>query len=146
MTVRRFGRFSVVGVANTLIHMMVAWGLVWGLNSPLLTANTIAFFVANLISFVANARLTFGTAVAWRRYPRFLMVSLTSLLASSVLVALAGLVGIHYLLAIAASALLSAALGFALSRSFVFLRQDSFEGVATRRGVGQGEISSSPNK
>jgi putative flippase GtrA len=120
MTGRRFATFCAVGGANTLVHMAVAWLMVSAAGLPLLPSNAVAFLVANLASFAANAKLTFGTTVQWRLYPAFLGVSMTALVASTVLVALADRAGIHYLIGIAVSAVLSAVVGFALSNRWVF--------------------------
>lgn len=117
---RRFITFCAIGGGNTLIHMGIAWLMVSYAQFTPLAANVIAFLGANFCSFAANARLTFSTAPDWRRYPGFLAVSLTGLAVSSALVWLAGRLHVHYLLAIAVAAVLSAIISFGLSSRLVF--------------------------
>jgi putative flippase GtrA len=120
MTGRRFARFCAVGGANTFVHMAVAWLLVSAAGLPLLPSNAVAFLVANMVSFLMNATFTFGMSLQWRRYPAFLGVSMTALVASTLLVALTDHAGVHYLVGIAAAAVLSAVVGFVLSNRWVF--------------------------
>lgn len=116
----RFLRFCALGGVNTLIHMAVASLQIELLAMRPVLANVGAYLVANLVSFFANARLTFGVAPDIRRYPHFLAVSLFGFAASTTMVALSGWLGIHYLVAIAIGAVISALIGFFMSARLVF--------------------------
>ena len=114
------GPVAPAAVSGTLVHLVAAWALIEVLGIALLLANMLAFLLANAVSFAANARLTFDAPIRWRRYSRFLGVSLSALAISTLIVWVAANLGIHYLFAIAASAMISAVLGYLLSRRWVF--------------------------
>lgn len=117
---KRFLRFCVVGVANTLLHLAVVYTLVEVLGLLPTMANVLAFIVANLFSFLVNSRWTFQQAAGLQRYSRFLVVSLTGLVLSWLCVALAGQLGVHYMLGVIASVGAVAVSGYLLNRRFVF--------------------------
>jgi putative flippase GtrA len=55
---RTFARFATVGVANTLIDLLLFWVLVQPLG--ILAANVVSTSAGMAFSFVANGRHTFG--------------------------------------------------------------------------------------
>ncbi len=97
---RQFTGFSLIGIVNTLIHLVIVTGLVELFSVYSVLANGIAFISANLFSFWANSRWSFRAVISTQRYLRFLTVSLlglaVSLLASIVSEALSW----HYLIGV----------------------------------------------
>ncbi len=97
---RQFTGFSLIGIVNTLIHLVIVTGLVELFSVYSVLANGIAFISANFFSFWANSRWSFRAVISTQRYLRFLTVSLlglaVSLLASIVSEALSW----HYLIGV----------------------------------------------
>ena len=77
--IRAFGIWAIVGVANTLVHLVVVMSLVEGLNVDPVMANGWAFVCANLFSYWANSRFTFRGTLSSKGYLRFFSVSLVGL-------------------------------------------------------------------
>lgn len=96
-TGRQFTGFSVIGVVNTLIHLMIVIGLVEWLSIYPALANGMAFIGANLFSFWANSRWSFRVSATRQRYVRFLTVSLLGLFASVLAIQLSEALQWHYL-------------------------------------------------
>lgn len=117
---KRFLRFCMVGVANTLLHMAVVYTLVEEVGMLPRLGNMLAFVVANLFSFFVNSRWTFQQAAGLQRYTKFFLVSLTGLALSWLCVALAEKIGVHYMLGVIASVGAVAVTGYLLNRRFVF--------------------------
>jgi putative flippase GtrA len=112
-----FFSYSLVGLANTLIHWQIFFVLrvAFGLDQS--TSNFIAFCVAASFSFYANALYTFEAKLSVPGYVLFLCV----------MGALSFIVGhlgdrwhLHGLLTVATFSLLSLVLGFLFSRFVVF--------------------------
>lgn len=93
--------FSLVGAANTLIHLMMITGLVELFSVHAVPANGMAFITANLFSFWVNSRWSFRAAVTRQRYVRFLAVSLLGLTISLLASAVAEVFNWHYLAGVA---------------------------------------------
>ncbi len=68
-------RFATVGVAATIIHVLVAVALVELLNWHPGLANGIAFIVANLFSYAVNTHWSFERKISLKSWYRFLTVS-----------------------------------------------------------------------
>lgn len=96
-TGRQFTGFSLIGVVNTLLHLMVVTGLVELFSVHPIPANGMAFITANLFSFWANSRWSFRVAVTRQRYLRFLAVSLLGLFVSLLAIAISEALQWHYL-------------------------------------------------
>ena len=94
---RQFTGFSLIGIINTLIHLIMVIGLVELLTIHPLPANGLSFISANLFSFWANSRWSFRVAVTSQRYMRFLAVSLLGLAISLLAIAISEALQWHYL-------------------------------------------------
>ena len=116
----RFLRFCTVGVANTVLHLMVVYALVELLMFAAPLANALAFVVANLFSFFANSRWTFQQSSDIQRYLRFVAVSCVGLAISWLSVVGAQSMGFHYMLGVVVSVVAVALSGYILNRLFVF--------------------------
>ena len=89
----RAARFALVGVLNTIVDVLVYWGLVALSLHPVL-ANLGAFIVANVQSYFINARFTFSTngkaaAISPAGYLKYALSHSFSLIASTAIIALA---------------------------------------------------------
>lgn len=95
------GRFALVGVAATLIHAMVAMGLIerWALHPG--AANGAAFVVANLASYVANTCWSFKARMRLHNWGRFVVVSFAAWVLTVAIASAVAEAGGHYLLGIA---------------------------------------------
>lgn len=71
-------RFASVGVVATLIHVVVAVGLIEGKQLHPSIANGIAFIVANQFSYVANTHWAFVAKINIKSWYRFAAVSFIS--------------------------------------------------------------------
>lgn len=72
-------RFAAVGALATLIHVAVAaWALQTRAWSPA-AANGLAFVIANLVSYLANTRWSFGARPGAGNALRFTAISLAAL-------------------------------------------------------------------
>ncbi len=79
-------RFAGVGLAATLAHVTVALALRYGMALPAQLANLLGFCCAVMLSYFGHGRITFGiTPVHALHFPRFLVISVSALLISSVI-------------------------------------------------------------
>jgi putative flippase GtrA len=91
-----FIRFGLVGIVNTGVHAGIVIALMETLAPPAYVANGIAFMFANVMSYCINSRFTFRTAISFRGYRKFLLVSLLSLALTLAITSLAEYSGLHY--------------------------------------------------
>ena len=96
----RIGRFALIGVLNTGVHLAVVISLVELLHVFPVWANGAAFVCANLFSFWANSRWSFKRRMSRARYIRFLSVSLLSLFATLGLTSLGEMLNLYYLVSV----------------------------------------------
>ena len=95
---RRFSGFSVIGVFNTIIHLLIVTGLVELMHLSSVLANCLAFVFANIFSFWANSRWNYRTPLTSFRYKRFLFVSLLGLVITAACTGFAEFMRWHYLI------------------------------------------------
>ena len=72
-TWRKFSKYSVVGVLNTLIHFLVFYFLVFFLSLSQAASNLIAFSIACSFGFVANTFFTFSKRFEVKKYFYYLI-------------------------------------------------------------------------
>jgi len=114
--------FAVLGGVNTLLHSGAVVLLVEnGLATPV-PSHIAGFALANTFSYFTNSWLTFRHAPSWRRYRKFLAVSLLSLGLTIGLSGLAEALEWHYLVGLAMVLLAGPVLSFALHKSITFRR------------------------
>ena len=118
--VERFGRFVVVGVANTAVHALVALAMIGLTGASQTLANVAAFCVAALFSYLANARWTFGASLRPISLARFLGVALLGLAATAIVASLVEALGGHPVLGVAAVVLTVTPLSFAAHQLWTF--------------------------
>lgn len=114
------GRFALVGVAATLIHVMVAVSLIeWqGLHPGI--ANGVAFIPANLASYVANTCWSFKARMDLGNWGRFVAVSFVAWLLTIVIASAVVEAGGHYLLGITLVVALVPVLTFMAHQKFTY--------------------------
>lgn len=80
------GRFGVVGLAATLVHLLIAWLAHNQAEMMPVWANAFGFLVAFTFSYVGHFYWTFGQRAGHRvRLPRFVAVSATGFALSSLI-------------------------------------------------------------
>lgn len=72
MLIKKFSRYSLIGVFNTAVHWSV-FGLVMLLVSSQALANGLGFLVAATVSYFLNAKWTFQQATDQRGYVVFML-------------------------------------------------------------------------
>ncbi len=119
-TKKEFYVFATIGIFNTLMHLLVVISLVEKLSLNPTLSNTIAFLVANTISFFLNSSYTFKTKPSLYTYKRFILASLFALFATISLSAFAELMKWHYLIGVSLVIFISPVLTFALQKYWTF--------------------------
>ncbi len=112
--------FAVIGVCNTLLHTITVVTLVEGAITTPVPANIAGFALANTFSFFSNSLFAFRVAPTWSRYGKFALVSMTSLILTISLSALAEAMGWHYLIGLALVMLCGPVLTYLLHKAFTF--------------------------
>ena len=81
------GRFAVVGLANLGIDLVIFSVALYGLDTHLLVANTVAYSVATINSYVMNKYWTFAgksaPEITTKEFSRFVFFNLVGLLLSN---------------------------------------------------------------
>ena len=116
----QFARYCLVGILNSLVHILIVILLVETAATSPPPANAIAFFVANLGSYAMNSIWTFQSRMNVPRYIRFVAISLVGLLASYGCSVVAMLNDWHYLAGVLMSIAVVSVMGYILGRLFVF--------------------------
>lgn len=120
----QYGRFAVVGLGSTLLHVLVYAGLIEYLAAAPLLANTVGFAVAVNLSFVGHRHWTFRSESpldAKRSLIRFWLVALIGFLLNTLFVWLVtGVLGLAYGWAIPLIAGVTPLATFALSKLWAF--------------------------
>jgi putative flippase GtrA len=112
--------FIFVGGIATVLHSGTVVILVESAVATPVPAHIAGFFLANIFSYFANSKLTFKHAPSWRRYRKFLAVSLLSLSLTIGLSGLAEAMDWHYLVGLAMVLASGPALSFILHKTVTF--------------------------
>jgi putative flippase GtrA len=120
--VTRISRFATVGVAATLVHILVALMLHAGAGMDALEANLAAFVVAWSVSYLGNYVYTFQAVSRHRQsVPRFVAVSLAGFtLNQSIVFFCISHLGLAYWQALIPVAVLVPLFSFVLSLNWAF--------------------------
>ncbi|MEX0504435.1 GtrA family protein [Alphaproteobacteria bacterium LSUCC0719] len=116
----RFVKFGLIGVGVTAIHVVVAATLVESSMAAPSTANGIAFIIAATVSFMVNARITFGAKLEVRSFIRFLSVTGACGGLSAAIAAVADAQGLDYRIGIVAVVATIPVLSFLLHNFWSF--------------------------
>lgn len=119
---RQAATFAAVGLAATGVHVAAALAFRHGAELGPLTANFLAYLCAVGVSYLGNARLTFGRpALRGAQFLRFLVVSLLGLACTQGLTwLLVTRLGWRFEFGLAVVAVLTPAMTFAASRLWAF--------------------------
>ncbi|MGO8756340.1 MAG: GtrA family protein [Gallionellaceae bacterium] len=115
-----FLRFSFIGIINTGLHFILLVILVEKVNIWPPLANASAFFGANLFSYFANSRFSFGVGINSSRYIRFFTTSLIGMGISYGLSDIVAHLGWHYLFGFALLVVVMPPVNYLLVRRLVF--------------------------
>ncbi len=99
---REARRFAVAGVCVTLVHVVIAAGLIGLARTAPEAANAMAFVAATLLSYAINTWWTFSRPLQGQALLRFITVSLLGLALTVAIAAIAEARGVSYWLGIAA--------------------------------------------
>lgn len=119
-TLARLVRFGVSGVIATGIHVAVATPLIYLVHASQVSANGIAFVIANIGSYLLNTLWSFDARLTRDSYLRFLAVSLLGLLLTLMISAGAQAVDANYWLGLVAILSVVPAVTFALHRCWTY--------------------------
>lgn len=118
----QFLPFAVIGLVNTLIHGGILVLSVEQLGLDITLSHMLAFFIANMFSYIANSKITFRSPITLLRYKRFVLASLLSLGLTLLLSWVANFYGLHYLAGFALIVVLVPILNFMVIKTWVFAR------------------------
>ncbi|KAI3592647.1 hypothetical protein D9X30_2384 [Cupriavidus sp. U2] len=116
----RLVRFGVSGVIATGIHVAVATPLIYLLHASQVSANGVAFVVANIASYLLNTLWSFGATPSRDSYVRFLIVSLLGLGLTLAISAGAQALGLGYWAGLAVILSVVPAVTFVLHRAWTY--------------------------
>ncbi|MBA2927233.1 GtrA family protein [Pseudomonas sivasensis] len=68
-----FSRYTVIGIANTVIHWQLFFLLRATFELSQAASNVLAFCMAATFSFYVNSIYTFATPASWPRYALFML-------------------------------------------------------------------------
>lgn len=118
--VKKFFRFALIGVLNTVIHAGALATLVQIGNWSSGAGNVGAYLFASTLSFFLNARFAFRVKRSSIRFLRFQMVGLINIAVCYGLGVLADAEGIHYLWLVLMTGLILPLISFVLHCRFSF--------------------------
>ena len=118
----QFLPFAIIGSVNTLIHGGILVLSIEQLRLDITVSHMLAFFLANIFSYIANSKITFRSPITLSRYKRFVLASLLSLGLTLLLSWVANFYGLHYLAGFALIVVLVPILSFMVIKTWVFAR------------------------
>ncbi|MGD9887933.1 MAG: GtrA family protein [Halothiobacillaceae bacterium] len=116
----QFLPFAIIGFVNTFIHGSILVLSVERLDLDITASHLLAFFIANMFSYIANSKITFKSPITLLRYKRFFLASLLSLSLTLLLSWVANFYGLHYLAGFALIVVLVPVLNFIVIKTWVF--------------------------
>lgn len=112
--------FAIIGVVNTFVHGAILLWAVETLHLHLLLAHALAFWVANLFSYIVNSRVTFKVPLGALSYARFLLASLVALCLTLGIAWLTNHLGVHYQIGFAIIVITVPLFSFAVIKFWAF--------------------------
>jgi len=70
----QLSRYGFFGIIATLIHLLSAWLLMYGVGASVLLANSCAFLIAFMFSYVFQSKYVFRATFDWQKFMRFFAV------------------------------------------------------------------------
>lgn len=81
----QLSKYGFFGVIATLVHLGVAWGMIYLFDAGVLFANSVAFFTAFIFSYIFQTLYVFQSHFHLKRFIRFFLVQYGAFLASYLL-------------------------------------------------------------
>jgi len=78
----QLAKYGFFGVISTLIHLFTAWLIIYFFTKSIFIANTIAFFIAFLFSYIFQTLFVFNVNINTKRLLKFFIVQYSSFLLS----------------------------------------------------------------
>lgn len=119
-TLAKLFRFGISGVIATGIHVAVATPMIYLLHASQVSANGVAFIIANICSYLLNTLWSFGASPGRDSYLRFLAVSLVGLGITLGISSVAPALGAGYWHGLAAILSVVPVVTFVLHRSWTY--------------------------
>ncbi|MFC4519355.1 GtrA family protein [Cupriavidus pinatubonensis] len=119
-TLGRLLRFGISGIIATGIHVAAATFLIYLFHASHVSANSIAFIVANVGSYLLNSLWSFGCTPGRDSYLRFLLVSLLGFILTLGISKTADVLGAGYWVGLACILSVVPPVTFVLHRSWTF--------------------------
>ena len=117
----RVGRFALVGIAATALHLSVAMLLEYVSLLPVIVIHVLAYLTAFSVSFLGHYVYTFKSNRQWTlALMRFLAASLAVLCLSSLVAKVCTAAGLAAVISLLVAAFSVPALTYVLSRTLVF--------------------------
>ena len=120
---RQFARFLCIGLGATAVHVLIAAHLIGNHMMPPALGNAIAFSFANLFSYFLQSACVFQRPPTSIQYWRFLSVSLIGLALAAAISSGLDVLGVHYLVGIAAVVLVLPIVSFSLHSVWTFRKR-----------------------
>jgi putative flippase GtrA len=119
------GRFTVVGGLITVLHIAVATFLVEKTGVSSVTANSAAFVIANVTSYLLHTHWSFAASPSFRSGQRFLVVSLIGFVLTAFLSGTVQWLGLPYWIGIGLVVTIVPANNFLLHRFWTYANEKS---------------------
>ena len=118
----QFIKFSLIGVANTIVHLSIYYLLLW-FNVYYLFAYIIAFIFSVLNSYFWNKKFTFPgtTTTIFTFFRLYLSYGITTLLGIGILYFFVEIIGLNKYISPIINICISTAVNFILNKYFVFM-------------------------
>ena len=94
----KFLRFVLIGFMNTILHFIVVVIFIKKVLPEPVFANTLAFTIATIFSYIINTNWSFSNSISMRSLIRFLLVSIVGLCLTIAISSMAKNHGINYVL------------------------------------------------
>ena len=115
-------RFAIVGVLNTVLHLVVVAILTQLVGVSQLISNSVAYLVASSFSFIVNSIWSFQAKPHAHRYLRFQVVGLVGLAVCAFFGYLGDVFGWHYVVAVLLSGCVLPLVTFLAHRFYTYSR------------------------
>lgn len=121
---KQFINFIFIGVINTLIHGFVLMLAIEELGFSVVMSHLLAFFTANIFSYILNSRVTFKAHRSLIGYARFFVASIVSLCLTLFISFVGEVFNLHYLIGFLFVIMLVPVFNFLLMKYWTFKNLD----------------------
>ena len=125
-------RFAIVGTMATLVHALVALSLIHQTGLSVGPSNSVAFCAASFLSYVLNARWSFGVEVGADSLSKFLVVAGSGAVLSNFIARAADGAGLSPTMGVLLVAVVVPPISFVLHSAWTFRRAALGRGGASK--------------